>query len=192
MSSLLGIRSLLSQHVSSPFARSALAGTASRRVIDLLPVRSVFTLRKTVSRLAVIPRQGTRKHSVLPRESRLGKPPQLLSARSAGPPGVNGPGRSRARLPSSRWASQTPLAMTFRNSSPVARTMRELEQSKAAVLNSLGSLQSRRSYQHAMDEFIAWYCRIEFHVGTLILTVSTRIFLLSWESQGLVESDLWN
>jgi integrase len=25
-------------------------------------------------------------------------------------------------------------------------------------LNTLGSLQSRRSYQHAMDEFVAWYC----------------------------------
>jgi site-specific recombinase XerD len=33
-----------------------------------------------------------------------------------------------------------------------------LEQSKTSVLNTLGSLQSRRSYQHAMDEFIAWYC----------------------------------
>ena len=30
--------------------------------------------------------------------------------------------------------------------------------SKAAVLNSLGSLQSRRSYKHAIEEFIRWYC----------------------------------
>ncbi len=37
-------------------------------------------------------------------------------------------------------------------------TLPELEQSKASVLNTLGSLQSRRSYQHAMDKFIAWYC----------------------------------
>jgi site-specific recombinase XerD len=37
-------------------------------------------------------------------------------------------------------------------------TLPELEQSKTSVLNTLGSLQSRRSYQHAMDEFIAWYC----------------------------------
>jgi integrase len=37
-------------------------------------------------------------------------------------------------------------------------TLPELDQSKDAVLNSLGSLQSRRSYRHAMDEFIAWYC----------------------------------
>ena len=37
-------------------------------------------------------------------------------------------------------------------------TLPELEQSKTSVLNTLGSLQSRRSYQQAMDEFIAWYC----------------------------------
>jgi integrase len=37
-------------------------------------------------------------------------------------------------------------------------TLPELEQSKAGVLNSLGSLSSRRSYRHAIDEFIAWYC----------------------------------
>jgi hypothetical protein len=39
-------------------------------------------------------------------------------------------------------------------------TLPELEQSnqKASVLNTLGSLQSRCSYQDAMDEFIAWYC----------------------------------
>src|SRR5215471_14656897 len=34
----------------------------------------------------------------------------------------------------------------------------ELDQTKRSVLNSLTSLQSRRSYQHAMDEFIEWYC----------------------------------
>jgi site-specific recombinase XerD len=37
-------------------------------------------------------------------------------------------------------------------------TLPELDQTKKSVLNSLGSLQSRRSYQHAMDEFIDWYC----------------------------------
>src|SRR5438034_10989394 len=34
----------------------------------------------------------------------------------------------------------------------------DLDQAKAAVLNSLRSPESRRGYQHAMDEFIAWYC----------------------------------
>src|SRR6201982_1723430 len=34
----------------------------------------------------------------------------------------------------------------------------ELEQSKSAVLNSLTSLSSQRSYDHAIREFIDWYC----------------------------------
>jgi integrase len=37
-------------------------------------------------------------------------------------------------------------------------TLPELDQTKRSVLNSLASLQSRRSYRHAMDEFIDWYC----------------------------------
>src|SRR5215472_11783293 len=37
-------------------------------------------------------------------------------------------------------------------------TLPELDQTKRSILNSLTSLQSRRSYQHAMDEFIEWYC----------------------------------
>jgi hypothetical protein len=32
----------------------------------------------------------------------------------------------------------------------------DLEHSKAAVLRSLGSPDSRRGYQHAIDEFVAW------------------------------------
>jgi site-specific recombinase XerD len=34
----------------------------------------------------------------------------------------------------------------------------DLEQSRSAVLNSLTSLSSRRSYDHAIREFIEWYC----------------------------------
>jgi site-specific recombinase XerD len=34
----------------------------------------------------------------------------------------------------------------------------DLEMSKAAVLRSLSSPDSRRGYQHAIDEFVAWYC----------------------------------
>jgi site-specific recombinase XerD len=45
---------------------------------------------------------------------------------------------------------------------PVSRsatlTIPELEQSKAAVLNTLASAHSRRSYEHAIKRFIAWYC----------------------------------
>jgi hypothetical protein len=37
-------------------------------------------------------------------------------------------------------------------------TVPELDQSKMAVLNMLPSAHSRRSYKHAIDRFIAWYC----------------------------------
>jgi hypothetical protein len=34
----------------------------------------------------------------------------------------------------------------------------DLEQSKSAVVNSLTSPSSQRSYDHAIREFIDWYC----------------------------------
>ena len=34
----------------------------------------------------------------------------------------------------------------------------DLDHSKVAVLNSLRSPESQRSYRHSIDEFIAWYC----------------------------------
>ena len=34
----------------------------------------------------------------------------------------------------------------------------ELEYVKTAVLNSLRSLESQRSYQHSINEFVDWYC----------------------------------
>lgn len=34
----------------------------------------------------------------------------------------------------------------------------DLEYSKNAVLNSLSSMSSRRSYDHAIRDFIDWYC----------------------------------
>src|ERR1700693_2081349 len=37
-------------------------------------------------------------------------------------------------------------------------TIPELQQSKTAVLNTLASKHSRRSYEYAIDRFIAWYC----------------------------------
>ena len=37
-------------------------------------------------------------------------------------------------------------------------TVPELEQSKASVLSTLASAHSRRSYKHAIEKFIAWYC----------------------------------
>jgi hypothetical protein len=34
----------------------------------------------------------------------------------------------------------------------------QLDQSKTTVLNTLASAHSRRSYKHAIEEFIVWYC----------------------------------
>jgi site-specific recombinase XerD len=34
----------------------------------------------------------------------------------------------------------------------------DLEHARAAVLNSLSSLESQRGYRHAIDEFVDWYC----------------------------------
>jgi len=50
-------------------------------------------------------------------------------------------------------------------------TIPELEQSKTAVLNTLASTHSRRSYAHAIERFIAWYCsepRLEFNRSVVV------------------------
>src|SRR2546421_8854034 len=39
-----------------------------------------------------------------------------------------------------------------------ARKLPDLEQSKSAVMNSLTSASSKRSYDPAIREFIGWYC----------------------------------
>jgi hypothetical protein len=45
----------------------------------------------------------------------------------------------------------------------------DLDHCKSAVLNSLGSPASRRVYEYAIDQFIAWYCsepRLDFNRQT--------------------------
>ena len=47
----------------------------------------------------------------------------------------------------------------------------DLEQAKLAVLNSLSSASGQRTYTHAIDEFVGWYCsepRLAFN-GTVVL-----------------------
>ena len=34
----------------------------------------------------------------------------------------------------------------------------DLEHAKLAVIVSLRSFESQRSYRHSIDEFVAWYC----------------------------------
>src|ERR1700674_5505323 len=53
----------------------------------------------------------------------------------------------------------------------------DLEQSKNAVLHSLGAASSQQSYGHAIDEFIGWYCsepRLSFN---RTVVVRYRFFL---------------
>src|SRR6516165_10456679 len=50
-------------------------------------------------------------------------------------------------------------------------TIPELEQSKAAVLNTLASVHSRRSYTFAINRFVAWYCsepRLTFNRAVVV------------------------
>lgn len=50
-------------------------------------------------------------------------------------------------------------------------TIPELEQSKAALLNTLASPHSRRSYEYAIERFIAWYCdepRLAFNRSVVV------------------------
>jgi site-specific recombinase XerC len=65
--------------------------------------------------------------------------------------------------------------------------LRDLDHSKATVLNSLGSAASRCAYEFAMDEFIAWYCsepRLAF--GRIVVTR----FRMSLEERGLASSSI--
>jgi hypothetical protein len=50
----------------------------------------------------------------------------------------------------------------------------DLDHAKTAVLNSLGSPDSERSYRFAIDDFIAWYCsepRLAFNKPLFSVTV---------------------
>jgi hypothetical protein len=54
---------------------------------------------------------------------------------------------------------------------PAPLIIPELEQSKAAVLNALASVHSRRSYTFEINRFIAWYCsepRLTFNRAVVV------------------------
>jgi integrase len=53
----------------------------------------------------------------------------------------------------------------------------DLEQSKSAVLNSLPSISSQRSYDHAIREFIEWYCSEPRLAFNKTVVTRYRIFL---------------
>ena len=51
------------------------------------------------------------------------------------------------------------MAKSIRKRAPkTVLKLPDLEQSKSAVLNRLTSASSKRSYDHAIREFIDWYC----------------------------------
>ena len=55
----------------------------------------------------------------------------------------------------------------------------DLDHCKSAVLNSLGSPASRRVYEYAIDQFIAWYCSESRLAFNRIVVVRYRMYLES-------------
>jgi hypothetical protein len=55
----------------------------------------------------------------------------------------------------------------------------DLDHCKVAVLNSLGSQASRRVYEYAIDQFIAWYCSEPRLAFNRIVVVRYRMYLES-------------
>lgn len=58
-----------------------------------------------------------------------------------------------------------------------AMTLPELQYSKTAVLNTLGSSESKRAYEHAIDEFIAWYCSEPRLAVNRVVVLRYRLYL---------------
>jgi len=63
----------------------------------------------------------------------------------------------------------------------------DLDHCKRAVLNSLGSPASRRVYEYAIDQFIAWYCSEPRLAFNRIVVVRYRMYL---ESRGLATNTI--
>src|SRR5215471_8181988 len=55
--------------------------------------------------------------------------------------------------------------------------LRDLDHCKTAVLNTLGSPASRRVYEYAIDQFIAWYCSEPRLAFNRIVVVRYRMYL---------------
>jgi len=53
----------------------------------------------------------------------------------------------------------------------------DLEQSKAAVLNSLSSESGQRTYDHAITEFVDWYCSEPRLAFSRTIVLRYRIYL---------------
>jgi hypothetical protein len=66
--------------------------------------------------------------------------------------------RQRQREPSSSFRLRIWQKNKPKRTPKTVPKLPDLEQSKSAVLNSLPSLSSQRSYDQAIREFIEWYC----------------------------------
>ena len=55
----------------------------------------------------------------------------------------------------------------------------DLDHCRSAVLNSLGSPASRRVYEYAIDQFVAWYCSEPRLAFNRIVVVHYRMYLES-------------
>src|SRR5215475_6075744 len=53
---------------------------------------------------------------------------------------------------------QKPNSRRRRSSTKSVLRLPDLEHAKAAVLNSLNSVDAKRGYRHAIEEFVDWYC----------------------------------
>jgi site-specific recombinase XerD len=58
-----------------------------------------------------------------------------------------------------------------------ALALPDLEQAKAVVLNSLSSVSGQRTYDHAIDEFVRWYCSEPRLAFNRIVVLRYRIHL---------------
>ena len=63
----------------------------------------------------------------------------------------------------------------------------DLDHSKLAVLNSLTSPRSRRVYQYAIEQFIAWYCSEPRLAFNRIVVARYRMYL---EGRGLAANTI--
>src|SRR5256885_16974682 len=90
---------------------------------------------------------------------------------------------SRTVCRSSIPAASEAVLMRKKRSKPNYRRrvlrLPDLDHCKAAVLNSLGSPASRRVYEYAIDQFIAWYCSEPRLAFNRIVVVRYRLYLES-------------
>src|SRR2546427_4329211 len=79
------------------------------------------------------------------------------------------PARSRRRL---RRPSPMPKSRKKRKTPKRVLALPDLEQAKSAVLNTLTSKSGQRTYDHAITEFVEWYCsepRLAFNRTVVLL-----------------------